>query len=53
MVGHDVDPLPAGIEQLADPADDPPDLLVEVVDESHTDVVTAVVDLPGLGPRRA
>ena len=39
MVGHDVDALPAGVEQLADPRDDPLDLLVEVVDEPDADVV--------------
>ena len=51
MVGHDVDLLPAGIEQLADARDDPVDLLVEVVDEPDADVVSSMVDLAGLGPR--
>ena len=53
VVGHDVDPLPAGVEQLADAGDDPVDLLVEVVDEPDADVVAAVVDLAGLRPRRS
>ena len=51
MVGHDVDSLPASVEKFADAADDPTDLFVEVVDEAHTDVVPAVVDLPGFSPR--
>ena len=52
VVGHDVDPLPAGVEQLPDARDDPLDLLVEVVDEPDADVVSSVVDLAGLRPRR-
>ena len=50
VVGHDVDPLPAGVEQLSDPRDDPLDLLVEVVDKPDAHVVAAVVELAGFGP---
>ena len=51
VVGDDVDPCPSRVEQLPDAADDPVHLLVEVVDEPHADVVAAVVDLAGFGPR--
>ena len=39
-----------GVKQLTDAPDDPVDLLVEVVDEPDTDVVTSMVDFSGLHP---
>ena len=53
MVGDDVDPLPASVEQLKDAGGDAIDLLVEVVDKSAPELVAAVIDFARLGPRRA
>ena len=51
VVGDDVDPCPSRIEQLSDAAGEAVQLIVEELDQPHPDVVAAVVDLAGLGPR--
>jgi hypothetical protein len=52
VVCHDLDSLPAGVEQSAHALDDPVNLLVEIVNETHAGVVAAVVDFTGLRPSR-
>ena len=50
MVGHYLDPLPAGIEQLTDSTHDAVNIVVEIVDKPDADVVATVVQLASFRP---
>jgi len=45
VVGDNIDPLPSCVQQLTDSPDDPPDLLVNVVDQPDADIMATVVEL--------